>query len=304
MTGTPTTQSTHAPVTRVGFIGLGTMGEPMVAQIAASGRYAVVVHDTDPARAQQLAVRIGATAASGADGLAESDVIVLMLPTSAIVRSVLVDAEGRPRIAARPGTVFVDMSSSDPTETIETGRLLAEAGYPLVDAPVSGARERAVAGTLSIMLGADDDLAARRALPVIETMSARIFRTGGLGTGHAMKALNNFVAAAAFTASTEALVSGTRFGLDPAVMVEILNASTGQSFVTTHVLPDHIVGGAYASGFALPLMTKDVRIAQRVQRAAGHRAPVCDAVAEALGDALDALGDVDHTRAFNFWRER
>jgi 3-hydroxyisobutyrate dehydrogenase len=87
-------------------------------------------------------------------------------------------------------------------------------------------------------------------------------------------------------------------------MVEVFNASTGQSFVTTHVLPDHIVDGEYASGFALPLFTKDVRIAQRVQQAAGHAAPVCDAVAATMGEALDALGDVDHTRAFEFWRDR
>jgi 3-hydroxyisobutyrate dehydrogenase len=87
-------------------------------------------------------------------------------------------------------------------------------------------------------------------------------------------------------------------------MVDILNASTGQSFVTTHVLPEHIVGGRYASGFALPLMTKDVRIAQKVQQAADHAAPVCDAVAQALGDALDDLGNVDHTRAYEFWDGR
>lgn len=297
--------ATVASTTRVGFIGLGTMGEPMVTNIAASDRFdEVVVHDADTARVAELAERIGAVAAPDVAALADCDVIVLMLPTSVIVRAVLLDDDGRPRIPSRPGTVFVDMSSSDPTDTVETGRLLDAAGLRLVDAPVSGARERAIAGTLAIMLGADDDDAAERAVPVIETMSARIFRTGGLGTGHAMKALNNFVAAAAFTASSEALVAGARFGLDPAVMVDIFNASTGQSFVTTHVLPDHVVGGAYASGFALPLMTKDVRIAQRVQQAAGHASPVCDAVAGTLGDALDDLGHVDHTRAHEFWQGR
>lgn len=292
-------------VRTVGFIGLGTMGDPMVTNIAASGAFArVLVHDVDVDRAAALAARIGAEPAADLTDLADCEVIVLMLPTSAIVRSVLVDEDGAPRIPSAPGTVYVDMSSSDPTETVETGRLLAASGVHLVDAPVSGARERAIAGTLAIMMGADDEDAAERAVPVIDTMSARIFRTGGLGTGHAMKALNNFVAAAAYTASTEALTAGARFGLDPAVMVEIFNASTGQSFVTTHVLPDHIVGGRFASGFALPLMTKDVRIAQKVQRAMGHDAPVCDAVAGALGDALDALGDVDHTRAYEFWNER
>lgn len=291
-------------VTRVGFIGLGTMGDPMSSNIAASEHFDLALFDVDHARARTLADRIGAVAVDDIAELSDREVIVTMLPTSAIVHRALIDDSGRPRIPARPGTVFVDMSSSDPTETVETGEALSRAGYAMVDAPVSGARERAVQGTLSIMLGADDEGAAERAIPVIEAMSSRIFRTGRLGTGHAMKALNNFVAAAAFTASAEALVAGGRFGLDPAVMVEVLNASTGQSFVTTHVLPDHIVEGRYASGFALPLFTKDVRIAQRVQRAAGHDAPVCDAVAATMGDALDALGDVDHTRALDFWRDR
>lgn len=291
-------------ITRVGFMGLGTMGDPMSSSIAASGEFDLALFDVDHDRARTLAERIGGTAVERVSDLADREVIVTMLPTSAIVRQALLDDDGAPRIPARPGTVFVDMSSSDPTETVETGEALNRAGYAMVDAPVSGARERAVEGTLSIMLGADDDAAAERAIPVIETMSSRIFRTGGLGTGHAMKALNNFVAAAAFTAASEALVAGNRFGLDPGVMVEVFNASTGQSFVTTRVLPDHVVDGRYASGFALPLFTKDVRIAQRVQQAAGRAAPVCDAVAAAMGEALEALGDVDHTRAFEYWRDR
>lgn len=289
---------------RVGFIGLGTMGEPMVRNLAASERFALTVFDVDAGRTKEIAAKIGAEAAEDLAALAACEVIVTMLPTSKIVQAVLLDADGAPRVPAAPGTVFVDMSSSDPLDTIDTGRALAEAGLVLVDAPVSGARERAEAGTLAIMLGADDDAAAERAVPIIEQMSSRIFRTGGLGSGHAMKALNNFVAAAAYTASTEALITGARFGLDPATMVEVFNASTGQSFVTTHVLPAHIVGGAYASGFALPLMTKDVRIARDLQRAVDHDAPVCDAVAGSLGAALDALGDVDHTRAYEFWSER
>lgn len=294
----------HERFTRVGFIGLGVMGEPMATNIGASGDFDLTLFDVDVERAEALAARIGASAVADIADLADRDVIVTMLPTSAIVRSALLDDDGHPRIPAAVGTVFVDMSSSDPIETVETGRLLAAAGFALIDAPVSGARERAVNGTLAIMLGADDDAAAERAIPVIDTMSARIFRTGRLGTGDTMKALNNFVAAAAFTAASEALIAGKDFGLDPTVMTEIFNASTGQSFVTTHVLPDHVVGEGFASGFALPLFTKDVRIAQRVQQAAGRPAPVCDAVTGAMGDALDALGNVDHTRAFEFWRDR
>lgn len=289
---------------KVGFIGLGVMGDPMSTNIARSGLFDFALYDLDVAKATELADRIGARAVPESAALADRDVIVLMLPTSAIVRSVLVTADGGLTIPLRPGAVVVDMSSSDPTETEATGAVLAEYGVHLVDAPVSGARERAEAGTLAIMMGANDEQAAERAELVVDTMSSRIFRTGKLGSGHAMKALNNFVAAASFTASTEALVAGTRFGLDPATMVEVFNASTGQSFVTTHVLPTHVVEGAYATGFALPLITKDVRIAQKLQRTVEHESPVCDAVTGALGDALDALGNVDHSRAYTFWEQR
>ena len=195
------------------------------------------------------------------------------------------------------------MSSSDPNETVETGQLLGAHGVVLVDAPVSGAKERAAEGTLTIMLGGDDDAAIARARPVIETMSRDIFRTGALGTGHAMKALNNFVAGASFAAASEAIIAGERFGLDPRVIVDVLDVSTGQSFSTSHVLGEHIVDGKFASGFALPLITKDVRIAQALQRSVSHHAPVCDAVTESLASALDALGNVDHTAAYTHWRE-
>ncbi|MFD1718393.1 NAD(P)-dependent oxidoreductase [Georgenia deserti] len=294
---------------RVGFVGLGTMGTPMVTNVVRAG-YAVVVHDADPDRTARIAAELAevpgggpATAATDPGDLAGCDVVVTMLPTSAIVRSVLLDGTEL-RLPLRPGAVVVDMSSSDPTETVETGQVLARHGVALVDAPVSGAKERAAEGTLAIMLGADDDAAAERAVPVVETMSRSIYRTGKLGTGHAMKALNNFVAGAAFTATAEALTAGARFGLDPQVMIDVLNDSTGQTFSSSVVFGPHIVEGRYATGFALPLLTKDVRIAQTLQQAVGHHAPVADAVSAALGEALEALGDVDHTEAFRYWEKQ
>lgn len=286
----------------VGFIGLGTMGAPMSRNIAEGG-FRLRVHDIDPGVTAAVAERIGATSAIDGADLAPCDVVVLMLPTSALVRAALLDDDGRPRIPFATGTVIVDMSSSDPTETVETGRMLAEHGIRMVDAPVSGARERAEAGTLAIMLGTDDDPAADIAIPVIETMSRSIYRTGGLGTGHAMKALNNFVAGAAFAASAEALIAGERFGLDPQIMVDIFNDSTGQTFSSTHVLGPHVVDRRFSSGFALPLLTKDVRIAQKLERSVEHASPVCDAVTGALESALDELGAVDHTRAYEFWEK-
>src|SRR5690606_15542606 len=156
---------------------------------------------------QSVAEEVGGTAATSPSDFSQVEAIVLMLPTSKIVASALFDWDGGIPAQLEPGTVIIDMSSSDPTDTVELGKRLAEHNIDLVDAPVSGGVAKAAAGTLSIMLGADDEDAAQRAIPVIEAMSERIFRTGKLGTGHAMKALNNYVAAAATTASCEALVA-------------------------------------------------------------------------------------------------
>ncbi len=287
----------------VGFIGLGVMGAPMSANVVKGG-YDVRLYDAAPGVAAAHAAKIGGTAVEDANDLAEAGVIVTMLPTSKIVRSVLLNEDGSLKIPFKPGTVIADMSSSDPNESIETGRLLAAHGVRFVDAPVSGARPRAEDGTLAIMLGADDEEAAQRAIPIIETMSRAIYRTGKLGTGDAMKALNNFVAATSFVSTAEALVAGQRFGLDPHVMIEVLNDSTGKTFQSLVVFEPHIVEKQFASGFALPLITKDIRIARDLQHSVGHAAPVTEVVVAAFEEALEALGNVDHTLAYTVWEDK
>lgn len=284
----------------VAFVGLGMMGTPMSRNLAGAG-FDLRVYDVDADRTRTVASDLGVTAVLDAADLAECDVIVTMLPTSAIVRSVFLDDDDALVIPLREGTVIVDMSSSDPTETVETGRALAAFGVRLVDAPVSGGVSRAAEGTLAIMMGADDEDAAAVAERVVGPMSRSVYRTGALGTGDAMKALNNFVAGSAFAATSEALIAGRQFGLDPRLMIDILNDSTGQSFSSTHVFGPHVVEEKYASGFALPLITKDIRIARDLQRGMGRDAPVCEAVASAFEGALEVLGNADHTEAYRVW---
>ncbi|KMS91483.1 NAD(P)-dependent oxidoreductase [Prauserella rugosa] len=290
---------------RVAFIGLGTMGGPMSRNVAEAG-FPLLLHDADTELARRLADEYGAKAVESSEDFADIDCVVTMLPTSAHVAAALTGSEHRRSIAEvlPDGAVVVEMSSSNPLETVELSTTLSHHGVRLVDAPVSGAVERARSGTLSIMLGADDEEAASVALSVLDAMSERVFRTGGIGTGHTMKALNNFVAAAAYTAASEALIAGAQRGLDSQLMVDILDASTGQSFVTSNVLGPHVVQQQHASGFSLPLMTKDVGIALEVTRDALGDAPVCEAVQGRLADALEALGAVDHTEAFEHWRQR
>lgn len=283
----------------VGFVGVGAMGTPMAACIARA-RHALTLYDSVRERAMQVATEHGCRVADGIDGLADSDFVVTMLPTGQIVRDLYLREELAQKL--RPGAIAIDMSSSDPVGTRELGAALAASGITLIDAPVSGGVPRAAQGTLTIMIGGDDPAAIDRARPLLRTMGDRLFDTGGLGSGHAMKALNNFVAAAGFAACAEALLAGQRFGLDPTRMVEILNVSTGRSFHTDLVLQEHVVGGKFASGFQLGLLAKDVRIAADLTRDLRLEAPLVRLVSERFESARDALGYTrDHTEAIKAW---
>jgi 3-hydroxyisobutyrate dehydrogenase len=286
---------------KAAVVGVGNMGAPMAACIARAG-HAVTVFDSSPGRAQQVAAAHGCHAAARLEELADADFIVTMLPTGHIVTELYL-SEGLADHLRR-GTVAIDMSSSDPTGTRKLGASLATRGILLLDAPVSGGVPRAAQGTLAIMIGGDDREAIERARPLLRTMGDRLFETGGLGTGHAMKALNNFVAAAGFAACAEALIAGERFGLDPARMVEILNVSTGRNFHTDMVLREHVIGGKFATGFALGLLAKDLRIAAQLMRELDFDAPLVRLVSARFDQARDALGYAsDNSEAIKAWNQ-
>ena len=197
------------PIRRIGFVGLGNMGAPMARNLARAG-FDVRVRDTDPDRQALLASELGPDAAA----FEAPDAVITMLPTGDDVRGVLLD-DAAVGAALRPGTVAVDMSSSAPVGTRELGAALAERGVTLIDAPVSGGVAKAQTGTLAILVGGDDDGAIDRVRPVLEALGDRVLRTGGLGAGHAAKALNNFVAAASFAATSERSSSAHGSGCDP-----------------------------------------------------------------------------------------
>jgi 3-hydroxyisobutyrate dehydrogenase len=286
---------------KVAVVGVGNMGAPMAACIAKVG-YTVTVFDSSTERAQRVAAAHGCHAAATLKDLAGVDFVVTMLPTGQVVSDLYL----RDGLAGhlRSGTIAIDMSSSEPSGTRRLGVELAQRGIVLIDAPVSGGVPRAALGTLAIMIGGDDPAAIDRARPVLRTMGDRLFDTGGLGTGHAMKALNNFVAAAGFAACAEALIAGERFGLDPGRMVEILNVSTGRNFHTDLVLREHVIGGKYATGFALGLLAKDVKIAADLTRELGLDSPVVRLVSARFDQARDALGyGADNSEAIKAWKK-
>lgn len=289
---TPTPLS---PPERIGFIGLGQMGAPMVRNLARAG-FQVAVADANAQAVARIHAEVACEAPASLAALgAGCRVAITMLPDGNAVREVLL-AMNLPRDA-----IVIDMSSSSPMGTRELGRVLAERGVALVDAPVSGGVKKAVDGSLSIMAGGDP-ATIERVRPVLAAMGKQIFLTGPLGSGHAMKALNNYVSAAGLAAAAEAVLAGNRFGLDPAAIVAILNASTGKNNSTENKFPQFVLSRAFNSGFSLGLMVKDLRTALDVAHATGTPAPLGEACVEAWARAEQLLGgQVDHTAVVKYW---
>jgi 3-hydroxyisobutyrate dehydrogenase len=289
---------------RVGFIGIGNMGSLMAGNLVKKG-FDVAIFDVNPERMTRFAQEYGCRVAGKLLDLAVNDVIVTMLPTGHIVRQVLLEgAEGGLAGALKPGTIVIDMSSSEPLGTQELGTELAKRQLVLIDAPVSGGVQRAQTGKLTIMIGANDAAAVERVKPVLLGMGERLFETGPLGCGHAMKALNNYVAAACFAATAEAILIGERLGLDPATMVDIMNLSTGRNFMTEMGMKDQVLNQRFASGFSVGLLAKDVKIAADLGEGVGLDAPLSRLVADRWAAARDRLGPSrDHMEAFLIWKQ-
>jgi 3-hydroxyisobutyrate dehydrogenase len=289
---------------RIGFIGIGNMGAPMAANLVKGG-HDVAVYDADAVRTSQFARDHACRAAKSFTDLADAQCVITMLPTGQVVRAVLLESEGA-GLATKlgPDTLVIDMSSSDPVGTRQLGPVLAAGGITLIDAPVSGGVPRARSGTLAIMMGTDRKDALERAKPVLACMGDRLFETGALGSGHAMKALNNYVAAAGYAAAAEALSIGKRFGLAQDVMVDIINVSTGRNFNTEIVMKEHVLTGRYATGFALGLLAKDVRIAADLGRAMRLDAPLSRLISKRYELAAQRLGaSHDNSEAILGWQD-
>jgi 3-hydroxyisobutyrate dehydrogenase len=287
----------------IGFIGIGAMGWPMARNLARGG-HPVTVYDADAGRRDRFArEHSGTSAATLAELAAGADVVITMLPTGPIVRQVFLDDEGGALARElRPGTVVIDMSSSEPLGTRDLAATLKARGISLIDAPVSGRVEGAERGELVMMIGADDSEALARVQPVLGLLGKKQFVVGPTGAGHAMKALNNFMAGTGFLAAIEALVVGRRFGLDPDVMIDVINESTGRNFHSANVMQQDVISRRFGTRFLLGLMAKDVKIAADLADDLAAEAPLTAASRDLFERALQALGgDADHSEAAKYW---
>jgi 3-hydroxyisobutyrate dehydrogenase len=275
----------------IAFIGLGNMGFPMVSRLAAAG-HGVHGYDVAPearARLDTVGARSHPTASSAATA---ADVIILMLPNSAIVNAVVDDLASSGAVEA--GNVVVDMSSSEPLSTRALAERLGAIDVALVDAPVSGGVTGAVNGTLTVMVGGEDR-AVEGVLPVVSVLG-RAVRCGAVGSGHAIKALNNLLSATHLWATSEAMETGAAFGLDPEVMLSVLNTSSGRSGSTENKWPNFVLPGTYDSGFGLALMLKDMRIALGLADSTGSPRSLSSQAVELWSEAAEGLpAQADHT---------
>ena len=282
----------------VGFIGIGKMGLPMASRIAAQD-YPLHVYDISEAAMQAICSRTPAQAQKTLREIGRNcEVVILMLPDSEAVKRVFFgEKEGLAAHLSR-GSVVIDMSSSNPSVTREIGPQLKEAGVDLIDAPVSGGVKRAVDGSLAIMAGGDSAVIAR-VKPLLSTMGKTIIETGILGSGHAMKALNNYVSAAGMLAACEALKVGSDFGIAPDKIIAVLNASTGKNNTTENKMMQFVVSKLFNSGFSLGLMRKDINIAVDLAKSTGSRTLLGEVLLKSWADAEAKLGGAaDHTEIF------
>ena len=282
------------PPARIGFIGIGNMGRPMARRLLEAG-YTVQVADKNESAVQRFVAEFGGNAANSLEPLARSSqAVITMLPDGKAVQEVVL-GDGGLISSLAAGSIVIDMSSSEPVGTRDLGRALAGRGIHLVDAPVSGGVKRAIDGSLATMAGGEAGIIAC-IRPLLEAMAKQIFLTGPLGSGHAMKALNNLVSAAGLWMAAEALLVGQQFGLAPETMVDVLNASTGRNNSTENKFKQHILSRTFGSGFSLGLMAKDLRTAQGLAAATGIPAPFTRCCTELWDQAVRELGEAaDHT---------
>lgn len=271
----------------VGVVGLGNMGRGMALSLTRAG-HEVLGTDTSEAARRALASEGVAVFDGLAPLCARADLLILSLPTAEIVDAVVAGKDGV--IAhARPGLRVVDTSTSNPDTTRRLASSLAAQGMAMIDAPVSGGPKGAITATMTMVIGgADDDVAAVE--PILADMSAKRVHVGSVGAGHVCKIINNLLCAAHLLTAGEAMRIARDAEVDPARLLEGLNAGSGRSGVTLVNLPTWVLNGAFDSGFTMALMRKDVRLATQLIAKLALDLPIARETARIWSESEASIG--------------
>lgn len=247
----------------IGFVGMGVMGAPMAGQLSGAG-YPLVVFDKHRPTAKQVVSQLkdADIAVTPAEVAGACDIVITMVPDGRVVQKIVLDDDGLLQ-GFKKGALLLDTSSSEPWLTKDTAAALAHKGVEMVDAPVSGAQAGALAGTLVFMVGGKKS-AVDRVRPLLDIMGEKVFHLGPIGSGHIMKCINNLITAMTFMATAEAMTVGKAFGLDPYAMIEVLNVSTGMSWISQTHIRQRILNRKFDDPFKLELMVKDIGIAMNL----------------------------------------
>lgn len=274
----------------VGFIGMGTMGAPMAKNILKAG-YPVTVHNRSRDREIPVASAGANRAASPAEAARSADLIIICVSDTPDVEAVVTGPEGVVEGIA-PGALVVDMSTISPTATRHLAKILSDQGAGLIDAPVSGGSEGAIAGTLSIMVGGSA-ADVERARPVLETMGKTIIHVGEVGAGQLTKAINQIIVAGTYWSVAEGMALGLKAGLDMDKVVEAVGGGAAGSWGLTH-RSGNMIRNDYPLGFRVRLHRKDLCIALEVARELGVPLPVAAFVEQAENGLIGrGRGDED-----------
>ena len=274
-------------IKNVGFIGLGAMGSVMAPLIVSAG-YHVFGYDIHT----KIDKSSGIKQVSNIRDLSNLDVIIFMLPDGKIVADVTDEL-----LQNNIKSILIDMSSSDPRDTKQLGKKLKIKDIKFLDAPVSGGVSRAKIGELMIMAGGNEDHI--KSVQELLSVMGKVQYAGPLGSGHAIKALNNYVSAAGLIASFEALATARSFGIEPDNFLKIINGATGKNNTTEVKLDKFVISEKFNSGFALDLMVKDVSIADSLIKDLSADKPLSENVSNYLSKSLAELGkNSDHTEVY------
>lgn len=275
---------------QVGFVGVGTMGNPMAANLLAAG-HRLTVHDVRAESAADLLEAGAAWADSAAAVAAASDVTFLSLPNPADVTAVVTGASGV-LAGAAAGTTIIDLSTNAPEVVRGLAASAAVRGIGFLDAPVSGGVGGARKGTLAVMVGGDADVYAAH-LPLLEVIGERVFHVGDVGAGNVVKLLNNMLFFVGLLGAVEALVVGTKAGVDPNVLRDVVKAASGASFAWDHASRAILRDRLEPPAFTVALAAKDISLATALADDAGVTTPMARLAEELIAGQLDRLGAED-----------